>query len=79
MAMAEIVEERENARTSSAIGDLRGCNVEMTNPFPEGTNVMIEIYTEMESRRRRPLWHLLRLGTGSGLCSGTRRSITRAY
>jgi hypothetical protein len=51
IAMAEIVDERENARTSSRISDLslHGCYVEMMNPFPAGTNVMIEIYTETES------------------------------
>jgi len=48
--MAEIVDEKENARTSSQISDLspRGCYVEMLNPFPQGTNVLIEIYTETE-------------------------------
>jgi hypothetical protein len=51
IAMAEIVDEKENARTSSRVSDLslHGCYVEMMNPFPEGTNVMIEIYTETES------------------------------
>jgi hypothetical protein len=49
--MAEVVDEKENVRTSSRISDLspHGCYVEMTNPFPEGTSVMIEIYTETES------------------------------
>jgi hypothetical protein len=47
-AMAEIVDERENARTSSRLSDLslHGCYVELANPFPEGTNVMLEICTE---------------------------------
>ncbi|HME12609.1 MAG TPA: PilZ domain-containing protein [Candidatus Acidoferrum sp.] len=51
IAMAEIVDEKEHARTSSRISDLslHGCYVEMLNPFPAGTNVMIEIYTETES------------------------------
>ena len=50
MAMAEVVDERENARTSSRISDLskHGCYVEMMNPFPQGTTVLIEIYTEEE-------------------------------
>jgi PilZ domain-containing protein len=50
IAMAEIVDDKENARTSSQVSDLslHGCYVEMTNPFPEGTNVLIEIYTETE-------------------------------
>jgi hypothetical protein len=50
IAMAEIVDERENARTSSQVSDLsmHGCYVEMMNPFPQGTNVTIEIYTETE-------------------------------
>lgn len=51
IAMAEIVDERENARTSTRISELsrHGCYVEMKDPFPQGTNVTIEIYTETES------------------------------
>jgi hypothetical protein len=51
IARAEIIDEKENARTSSRISDLslQGCYVEMMNPFPEGTSVVIEIYTETES------------------------------
>jgi PilZ domain len=50
LAMAEIIDEKENARKSSQVRDLslQGCYVEMINPFPEGTNVMVEIYTENE-------------------------------
>jgi hypothetical protein len=50
IARAEIIDEKENARTSSRVSDLRmhGCFVEMMNPFPEGTTVVIEIYTETE-------------------------------
>jgi hypothetical protein len=50
-ALAEIVDEKENARTSSQVSDLslHGCYVEMKNPFPQGTNVIIEISTETES------------------------------
>jgi hypothetical protein len=50
-ALAEIVDEDENARTSSRLSDLslHGCYVEMKDPFPAGTNVMIEISTETES------------------------------
>lgn len=49
--MAEITNEKEEARTSSQVRDLslRGCYLEMINPFPHGTNVLIEIYTETES------------------------------
>jgi hypothetical protein len=49
--MAEIVDEKENARTSTRISDLslHGCYVEMMNPFPAGTNVLIEIFSETES------------------------------
>jgi hypothetical protein len=50
VARAEIIDEKENARTSSKISDLslNGCFVEIGNPFPEGTSVVIEIYTEDE-------------------------------
>jgi PilZ domain len=50
IAMAEIIDEKENSRKSSQVRDLslQGCYVEMINPFPQGTNVTIEIYTETE-------------------------------
>jgi PilZ domain len=50
IASAEIVDEKENARTASRVSDLsrNGCYVEMANPFPQGTNVLVEIYTENE-------------------------------
>jgi len=50
-ATAEIIDEKASARTSaSRITDLswHGCYVEMMNPFPQGTGVLIEIYFETE-------------------------------
>ena len=50
VATAEITDEQARIRTSSRVSDpsLHGCYVEMTNPFPQGTNVVMEIYTETE-------------------------------
>jgi hypothetical protein len=50
IAMAEIVDEKENVRTSSRVSDLslHGCYVELNNPFPQGSNVTVEIYTDTE-------------------------------
>jgi hypothetical protein len=50
VASIEITDEKENARTSSQISELslHGCYVAMANPFPEGTNVTVEIYTDAE-------------------------------
>src|SRR5271170_795173 len=69
IAMAEIVDEKENARTSSRISDLslHGCSVEMTNPFPQGTNVMIEIYTETESLETHATVAFIESREGMGL------------
>jgi hypothetical protein len=55
IAMAEIVDEKENARTSSRVSDLslHGCYVELVNPFPQGTDVTIEICTDTESVETR--------------------------
>ena len=49
-AMAEITDESENSRTASRITDLsiHGCYVEMSNPFPPGRSVLIEIFTDDE-------------------------------
>lgn len=72
IAMAEIVDERENARTSSRISDLsrHGCYVEMMNPFPQGTNVMIEIYTDTESLETQATvaFHEAKQGMGLQFC-----------
>ena len=50
VATAEIVDEKESVRTTKRVSDLslHGCYVEMMNPFPQGTNVLMEIYTETE-------------------------------
>ena len=50
IATADIVDERESVRTTTRVSDLslHGCYVEMMNPFPQGTNVLMEIYTETE-------------------------------
>lgn len=49
-ATAEIIDENQDARSPSKVTDLslHGCYVEMSNPLPQGTNVLIEIYTETE-------------------------------
>ncbi|MGB8495810.1 MAG: PilZ domain-containing protein [Candidatus Acidiferrum sp.] len=50
VASADIVDERESVRTTSRVSDLslHGCYVEMMNPLPQGTNVLMEIYTDTE-------------------------------
>ncbi len=72
IATAEIVDEKENARTSSRISDLSqyGCYVEMLNPFPEGTNVLIEIYTETEFLEAQATVAYLEPKQGMGLTFG---------
>ena len=49
-ATAEITDEHANARMSSQVSDLSlgGCYVELADPFPQGTAVLIEIATETE-------------------------------
>jgi PilZ domain len=49
-AAAEILDEQDDSRTPTRVRDLSlgGCYVEMTNPFPAGKNVLIEIYTDSE-------------------------------
>jgi hypothetical protein len=49
-ATAEITDERANARSSSRVSDLslHGCYLELADPFPQGTPVLIEITTETE-------------------------------
>jgi hypothetical protein len=49
-AAVEILDEQYDSRTTCHLRDLSlgGCYVEMTNPFPSGKNVLIEIYTDSE-------------------------------
>ena len=69
VATAEITDERENARTSSKISDLslNGCYVEMLNPFPQGTNVLVEIYADEEFLEAQATVAFLEPKTGMGL------------
>src|ERR1700689_890897 len=72
IARAEIIDEKENARTSSRVSDLslHGCYVEMKNPFPEGTNVMIEISTETKSLETHAIVSHIEPKRGMGLTFG---------
>jgi len=81
LAMAEIIDEKENARKSSQVRDLslQGCYVEMINPFPEGTNVMVEIYTENEFLETRAKVAYFEPKQGMGLRSMKCRSISRRF
>ncbi len=47
-ASAEIIDNAENTRSTSQVCDLslHGCYVQLPNPFPEGTEVTIEIYKD---------------------------------
>ncbi len=49
-AKAEIFDETKNLRASSRVKDLSlyGCYVEMENPLPRGTRVLLEMFTESE-------------------------------
>jgi hypothetical protein len=48
VASAEIIDDAENTRSASHVSDLslNGCFVQLSNPFPEGTPVTIEIYKD---------------------------------
>jgi PilZ domain len=50
VATAEITDERANSRSSSRVSDLslHGCYLELADPFPQGTPVLIEITRDME-------------------------------
>src|SRR5215470_3217940 len=47
-ASAEIIDEAENTRSAWQVSDLslHGCFVQLSNPFPQGTPVTIEIYKD---------------------------------
>jgi PilZ domain len=50
IASAELIEQSSETRMSSRVSELglHGCYLDMINPFPEGTKVLVKIYTDTE-------------------------------
>jgi PilZ domain-containing protein len=50
IASAELVEQVSEARMSTRVSELglHGCYLDMMNPFPHGTKVLVKIYTDSE-------------------------------
>ena len=50
IASAELVEQVSEARMSTRVSELglHGCYLDMMNPFPHGTQVLVKIYTDSE-------------------------------
>lgn len=48
IASAELVEQASDTRMSSRVSELglHGCYLDMMNPFPQGTKVLIKIFTD---------------------------------
>ena len=47
-AAAELVEEKSDVRVASRLSELslRGCYLDMMNPFPVGTSIRLKIWTD---------------------------------
>jgi hypothetical protein len=50
IASAELVEQASDTRMSTRVSELglHGCYLDMLNPFPQGTKVLIKIFTDAE-------------------------------
>jgi hypothetical protein len=50
VATAELVEQASDTRMSSRVSELglHGCYLDMMNPFPQGTKVLVKIFTDGE-------------------------------
>jgi len=50
IATAELVEQSSETRMVSRVSELglHGCYLDMMNPFPQGTKVLIKIFTDSE-------------------------------
>jgi PilZ domain len=68
-ADAEILDEQRDFRARSRVRDLSlgGCYVEMSDPFPPGKNVLVEIYTESEFLETHATVAFLEPNQGMGL------------
>jgi PilZ domain len=46
IATAEVIEERSEARIATRVSELssQGCYLDMMNPFPSGTSVLVKIW-----------------------------------
>ena len=49
-AAAELLEEKSDVRVSSRVSELslHGCYLDMMNPFPQGTKILVKIFTDSE-------------------------------
>jgi PilZ domain len=47
-AAAELIEEKSEVRIASRLSELslRGCYLDMMNPFPVGTSILLKIWTD---------------------------------
>jgi hypothetical protein len=47
-AAAELIEEKSDVRIASRLSELslRGCYLDMMNPFPVGTSILLKIWTD---------------------------------
>ena len=50
IATAELVEQASDTRMVSRVSELgsHGCYLDMMNPFPQGTRVLVKIFTDSE-------------------------------
>jgi len=50
-AAAELMEEKSEVRIASRLSELsvRGCYLDMMNPFPVGTSILLKIWTDENS------------------------------
>jgi len=50
IASAELIEETSDVRIATRVSELslHGCYLDMMNPFPQGTKVLIKIFTDAE-------------------------------
>jgi hypothetical protein len=50
VAGAEVIEETSGAKLATRVSEfsLNGCYLDLTNPLPKGTGVLVKIFTEKE-------------------------------
>jgi hypothetical protein len=79
IASAELVEEQADVRIASRVSELsrHGCYLDMMNPFPKGTMVLVKIYAGQDffQSKGQVVYSQLNMGAGVGFTEMEQESV----
>ena len=79
IASAELIEERADVRIASRVSELsrNGCYLDIMNPFPKGTIVLVKIYAGKDffQSKGQVVYSQMNMGAGVGFTEMERESV----